>query len=510
MAAALVAHSYDNQDPLQQVPAELTRIITVLQGTRCAVEPLPNVDSDTLENRILKLRDQLLLLHFAGHADDLDLQTNLADGSTTYTNMAHFAKIVGFNSPRLRLVFLNGCSTEAQIAVLRQQQVPAVIATTMPLSDKYGFLFAVNFYEKFTDAAKNLTLQEAFDLTYASMESNKNATAVFTDDGSDIHAAQFHPDAVEQVRASLKLKKITKGPVYVLHGEPEVLNQRFADWLETDTAPETVQPATDAPPAELPGVWEHAWLLCDRDREYGQFKTKVAEKQAGNPADPVFLFIHDEDRNCPYELARRYKEVGMRQLWGHALRVEDLEYPAQDEFGAVGDRNKPLLQLSQYYWEKFSKDKGKGFNAVSKRYEFVKFPNDTAVVACHELPNYFWEDSIEDFFEYYLGEFSTLLRQELSERLLVICTLGHPGTDYEAEIAGKYCQMLARLKALYPDRVLEQTGLEPIRTGHVSAWYKSQFKQTLNTQKYPMPPAMAYIDASDLMRKIINDHRAGI
>jgi hypothetical protein len=511
MAVALVAHSYDTKNELRKVPAELEQVIATLQGTTCAVEPLPRVTKKSLENRLALLQKDLIILHFAGHADKLEIQVNEQDGSVTYTDMSRFSEIIGLNKEVLRLVFLNACSTGPQVDFLLNQGIPAVIATNMPLSDKYGFEFATIFYEKFTNPGFNLSLQQAFDHTVVSMESSSQ-TKVFSPIDDDIaNPYTIHPAAIDKVRASLKNKKLTKGPVYQLRGDPQVLNQRFADWLQGVEKP--AQLISNEKPAPAVDVsWKDSWLLCDRDNQHGEFKTKMEAKQAGNPADPLFLFIHDEDQNCPFELALRYKQLSLPKLFGGEIRAEDLEYPTEDEFGAVGDRNKPLLQLSKYYWEKFSKDKGKGFNEQAKRYEFLKFPNSLPLVAHHELPSYFWKDSINDFFEYYLGDFSTILRQELSERLLVICTLGHSGTEYEAGNVEKYKELFCKLKTQYPDRILEQTQLPPVYQPQISAWHKAQFKESVDPtvcDLSTLPNTMPFVTAREIMKNILKHRFAG-
>ncbi|MBK7337849.1 MAG: CHAT domain-containing protein [Saprospirales bacterium] len=60
----------------------------------------------------------------------------------------------------LKLVFLNGCSSKAQVEVLFEHGVKAVIATNSRVKDNKSRIFAEYFYKAF---ATGKTIREAFD-----------------------------------------------------------------------------------------------------------------------------------------------------------------------------------------------------------------------------------------------------------------------------------------------------------------------------------------------------------
>lgn len=108
---------------------------------------------DRLREYLTKYSNQLWLFHYAGHANSEQLF--LASGSAQAGGMAAMLA----EQQMLRLVFLNGCSTQAQVAALLSLGVPAVIATRAPIVDAIAERFAWHFYHALVLGA---TVQEAF------------------------------------------------------------------------------------------------------------------------------------------------------------------------------------------------------------------------------------------------------------------------------------------------------------------------------------------------------------
>ena len=88
-------------------------------------------------------RDALVLFHYAGHASGTKLEFEGQD--------AHAQGLADFfrDYPKLKLVFLNGCSTRAQVEGLFAAGVKAVIATSVEISDQRAKDFALEFYRVF-------------------------------------------------------------------------------------------------------------------------------------------------------------------------------------------------------------------------------------------------------------------------------------------------------------------------------------------------------------------------
>jgi hypothetical protein len=96
----------------------------------------------------------ITIFHYAGHASGAGL--NLETGKAYADGLAH---LLG-NLKNLKLVFLNGCSTQGQVNLLLRQGVKVVIATSVPINDQRAKDFATAFYKSM---ASNATISEAFD-----------------------------------------------------------------------------------------------------------------------------------------------------------------------------------------------------------------------------------------------------------------------------------------------------------------------------------------------------------
>ncbi len=108
---------------------------------------------DKLRTYFTEYENQLWLFHYAGHADSEQLF--LASGGAQAGGMAAMLA----EQKLLKLVFLNGCSTQPQVETLLRLGVPAVIATRAPINDALAQQFAWHFYHALVLGA---TLQEAF------------------------------------------------------------------------------------------------------------------------------------------------------------------------------------------------------------------------------------------------------------------------------------------------------------------------------------------------------------
>lgn len=101
--------------------------------------------------------NEFAILHFAGHAHEHILQ--LQDRQVSFEEMAR--NLFERNGKSLQLVFLNGCSTYALVDTLLTLGVPAVIATSVPVSDTKARDLAIRFY-------KHLALGESIQTAYQS------------------------------------------------------------------------------------------------------------------------------------------------------------------------------------------------------------------------------------------------------------------------------------------------------------------------------------------------------
>jgi len=157
------ANEQEGRRYLRDLPEELRRLQDILRDAErnglCRLEVLSNATLDQIFEVFTRNRDQVTILHYAGHADSgrLLLESSAAGGAP-----AHAAGLATFLGQRggLRLVFLNGCSTRAQIARLLEAGVAAVIATARAIDDGMARAFAVAFY---TELASGAPLRAAYE-----------------------------------------------------------------------------------------------------------------------------------------------------------------------------------------------------------------------------------------------------------------------------------------------------------------------------------------------------------
>lgn len=132
---------------------------------RCNVTPDKVVEFLTRD----QARNDVCIFHFAGHANSDLLELTPTGDPTNPLASAHaggLATLLG-KLPRLRLVFLNGCSTLAQAKELNRQGVPAIVVTTGVIADNAAALFSGEFY---ANLLSNDDLRTAFDKAAAAVK----------------------------------------------------------------------------------------------------------------------------------------------------------------------------------------------------------------------------------------------------------------------------------------------------------------------------------------------------
>lgn len=99
---------------------------------------------DMVADKLSLYKRDIVLFHFSGHAGPDHIQL---DGEAAHAK--GIATLLGA-CPRLHIVVLNGCATWRQIALLREHNIPLVIATHRPVEDPKAAAFAIQFYRSLT------------------------------------------------------------------------------------------------------------------------------------------------------------------------------------------------------------------------------------------------------------------------------------------------------------------------------------------------------------------------
>ena len=131
-------------------------------------EPFATIEK--IAHYLIQFKDRVQIFHYGGHAGSQELI--LTDQTADAKGIAQLLQ----GQKNLKLVFLNGCSTEAQVKQLQALNIPVVIATARPIEDQMAADFAAQFYEAL---AKKHTIKEAFDMASGFVEAQRDADKSF-------------------------------------------------------------------------------------------------------------------------------------------------------------------------------------------------------------------------------------------------------------------------------------------------------------------------------------------
>lgn len=142
----------------------------VHDAERIEFRSLGNTTLDDVYEEVSRAVRKLAIFHYSGHSDGDGL--HLED---TRGDKQSLATLLG-SLDNLKLVFLNGCANAGQVAVLQASNVPAVIATSVPIEDPKAVSFAQQFYQSL---AGGQTIRAAFAtaVSYLQNDPSQSITA---------------------------------------------------------------------------------------------------------------------------------------------------------------------------------------------------------------------------------------------------------------------------------------------------------------------------------------------
>lgn len=171
MGLIFFAFANDHQNPLPTLSQEYNQVFDALVARsklgHFNIHREAYVTPAIVAKRLIEFRDEIEIFHYSGHANR---DTLLLDGEA-----ANSRGIVGLldQSPNLRLVVLNGCSTEQQAALLvALKSKPVVVATSSPVEDFAATQFAISFYQSLSQY-NNIT--DSFQLALAAAQMKKKS-----------------------------------------------------------------------------------------------------------------------------------------------------------------------------------------------------------------------------------------------------------------------------------------------------------------------------------------------
>ena len=112
----------------------------------CEFHIQKNTTAGDIRRTLAKYRHRIALVHYAGHAESLQLMLETDDGGKEGFRNETLAEFLR-NQDNIELVFLNGCSTGDQVDALLEVGVPYVISTKKAVEDTEATLLSTAFYE---------------------------------------------------------------------------------------------------------------------------------------------------------------------------------------------------------------------------------------------------------------------------------------------------------------------------------------------------------------------------
>lgn len=492
----LIAHAYQSTDPTL-APEELGALIELCKKKMPPLQLPGAYDKSILGYFEAEYGKDIQIFHFAGHAveNHLVVKNTYRSEAECYLDMEYFARSLGDYGKGLKLVFLNACQTDQQAKYLLDAKVPAVIATTIPVKDRYAFLFAQEFYQVFFKGDK--TLEEALAEAHNRMnqKAGPGGHQLAVKNGDQIKITEAFID--DNHRGNILMEELEEpvhpDHIYRLFADDAVKKQTFSDW-QTGV---TEQPAHTTDLGKAVAVnggirTDEAYLLCNRSEQIGLFKQIIQQKIAGQLPQPHFVFINGQNADCIPELMLRMEKSVLPDLCGGTnFRMEALPFPGEADFDNQLDPRKPLLTLEEQFRSKVITHPEQHFG---DQHLFVFY---------HKIYKPFWKDGIESLFKHYIGTYSQTL-QQYSPKIVVLFLLIHNDKPEVKPLLKEFGEMYARLKTSFQDRVAYFDKLPLIEESDLMEWHDSVFKTSLDTFEFPVTnPEMYYLEAVRYMRNVI-------
>ncbi len=149
----------DAEAPLHSLDDERKAIDVLLLKNKdvFSKEIIPNEGIDGFISKLQLLTNDMTVFHFSGHHDNSDKAIQLSD---EIFNDKGLIEILN-NSPKLKMVFINGCSTSKIVEALHN--VPVVIGTNTPVYDHFAYTLSTRFYELLLNHKDNINESEKID-----------------------------------------------------------------------------------------------------------------------------------------------------------------------------------------------------------------------------------------------------------------------------------------------------------------------------------------------------------
>ncbi|MEL6131840.1 MAG: CHAT domain-containing protein [Bacteroidota bacterium] len=427
----------------------------------------PNATLDDLIEVFDRYEDQIVLFHYAGHADSLQLMLESSQGEGKSASLEGFTRLLT-NLTRLSLVFLNGCTTEAHALSMIEAGIPAVVATSQLINDRAALIFATRFYERLV---QQVSLAKAFK------------------------------DAEIKVQTSL----MSDGGFRSLYWELDEVPDDFAWKLFGNRG------AWRLPIRKQEAMGAITHLMIDRDRQAEVFRDNIERVLQDPSHPPQFYVIHGAREENHRSLVKRFKEddiryqseriMGMQGGYVYFYDVKDWPYT-----GDLGLRKRNLKRAIARATEF---DGLIGGEWKAQELIALQRMQGGVVIFQHTLSAEKWDQVAEELIQWYVREFWELNEGEELPQFVIFLNIIFPqeGRTFLSKLLGGTNRKDRIIQELH--RIAKRCGpvfhllreLKPIPYADVVNWideyYPNElagFADILYEEKTQKRLPMAYIE----------------
>ncbi len=140
-------------------------------------EIIPNEGIQGFVSKLQLLTNDMTMFHFSGHHNDTTKAIKLHDEVFNDKGLINILN----NAPKLKMVFINGCSTQKIIDSLHN--VPIVIGTTTPVYDYSAQVVSERFYQLLLNNKSNLTSSTKIEEVFKQAKGFLQGHHQYSDDG---------------------------------------------------------------------------------------------------------------------------------------------------------------------------------------------------------------------------------------------------------------------------------------------------------------------------------------
>ncbi|RMG26468.1 MAG: CHAT domain-containing protein [Bacteroidetes bacterium] len=445
-----LAYANDRADPanyLRNLVTEVRNIRHLLEDKVGGVYEIVSRGNANLED-ILRVFDQygerIEVFHFAGHADSWQLMLEDAAGHAQAAGAAGLNELL-LGQKKLRLVFLNGCTTWQQAADLAEKGELAVIATSRSINDQAAAIFSGRFYERLADGS---SVAIAF-------EAAQTKVHIQMGQGRSLYWEAQQEEELEF---------------------PWQLYGRHTDWR-----------------LALPGVKKRSGrllhLMCDRDPQAESFLDRFESLLSREAGDPQYYFIHGPRGERHKSLVRRFREIEIRHHLGRmpagsGVLVDFYDVPFWPTTGDL-DMRKRNLKRSIARSRELPGIVGSKWESPALMALLAQRGN--LVVFQHQLAAEKWDSTTFRLLEWYIHDFWMAGSEGASFHFLLFVNIVYPEKwgSFLRRFLGlatsrqDIWEDMQALKRKTPENCTILAELQPITPEDVAAWVDTYFPDNM-------------------------------